>query len=99
MGTTTYKKTHSLAKKKVILKPEEKDNDTELEAQDVQPSAQTKFVLSTIAYVPEREFDDDSSDDDIDDTFPEEYFTSPPYTTVRPKHARSPTKLVKVVSV
>ena len=55
----------------------------------------TTFVINTIAYVPEREFDNDSSDEELDGTFPDELFNfdkqskdSIPFTTTIPKYAR-----------
>jgi hypothetical protein len=55
----------------------------------------TTFVINTIAYAPEREFDDDSSDEEDDGTFPDELFNfdsqskdSIPFTTTIPKYAR-----------
>lgn len=51
------------------------------------------FVINTIALVPERKSDDDSSDEDEDGTFTEEDFKSCPFTTERPKHARKTTDI------
>lgn len=66
--------------------------DTDHSVTNLQP---TNFVINTIAYVPEREFDDDSSDEEDDRTFSDESFSfnsknhsSIPFTTIPPKYAR-----------